>query len=160
LSKGDLLKVQYVNSILSAVKRVFVSALDMPVKFDNPYNKKRHHPSYDVSSIIKIRGELTGCIVLSYPKEMATILASEMLDEKLTEINEETVDAILEIANMVIGVADTELNLENVTYSLPSVIMTKEEIEYSSNTFVFSMPCSMDSGAFEVDIALSEINYA
>ena len=82
-----------------------------------------------------------------------------MLDETFTEINEETVDAISEIANMVTGVADTELNIENVTYSLPSVIMTKDGIKYSSNTFVFSMPCSMDSGAFEVDIALSEINH-
>jgi chemotaxis protein CheX len=141
------------------VKKVFVSVLDMPVKFDNPYNKKRHHPSYEISSIIEMSGELTGCIVLSYPKKMVTTLASEMLDEKLSEINDETVDAILEIANMVAGVADTDLNIENVTYSLPSVIMTKDEIEYSGNTFVFSMPCSMDSGAFEVDIALSDINY-
>lgn len=153
------MKVQYVNSILNAVKRVFVSVLGMPVKFENPYNKKIHHPSYEVSSIIEIQGELTGCIVLSYPKEMATIVASEMLDEKFTEINEETVDAISEIANMVTGVADTELNIENVTYSLPSVIMTTDEIKYSGNTFVFSMPCSMDSGAFEVDIALSEVNH-
>lgn len=149
------MKVQYVNSILSAVKNVFISMLDMSVTFENPIKKKIHHPSYEISSVIEISGDLSGCIVLSYPTEMAKIVASEMLNETFTDINDETIDAISEIANMVTGVADTELNIENVSYSLPSVFRDRDKIEYASNSFVFSMPCLMDSGAFEVDIALS-----
>ena len=86
---------------------------------------------------------------------MAKTVASELLEENFSEINEESMDAIAEIANMVTGVADTEMEMENVSYSLPSVFMDRAEIEYSTDTFVFSMPCLMDSGAFEVDIALS-----
>lgn len=133
--------------------------LEIPVTFENPINKKIHYPSFEISSIIEFSGDLSGCIVLSYPTEIAITVASEMLDENFSEFNDKTMDAIAEIANMVTGVADTELEIENVSYALPSVFMDRGEIEYSTNTFVFSMPCLMDSGEFEVDIALSEITH-
>lgn len=154
------MKVQYVNSILSAVKKVFISMLEIPVTFENPINKKIRHPSYKISSIIEISGSFSCCIVLSYPEEMAIVIASDMLDEQFSVINDEIIDAIAEIANMVTGVADSELNIENVSYSLPSVFLKQKEIVYSNNSFVFSMPCVMDCGAFEVDIALADNNSA
>ena len=130
------MKVQYVNLILSAVKEVFISMLGMAVIFNNPIRKQTEHPSYDVSSIIKIKGLLCGCIVLSYPKEMAVRVASEMLDENMTKINDDTVDAISEITNMVAGVADTELGSDDISYSLPSIAMDKHNILYPENSFI------------------------
>ncbi len=148
------MKVQYVNSILNSVKSVFISMLDMRVEFKNPTRKDLCHPSYDFSSIIEISGDVSGCIVLSFPSEMAKHMASEILDEQCSEINEDVMDAINEIANMVTGMADTELEMENVSYSLPTVIAGKGRISYADRAFVFCMPCIMKAGTFEVDIAL------
>lgn len=111
------MKVQYVNAILNAVKEVFVSMLGMSVRFENPINKTTFHPSYEICSIIKMRGDLSCWIVFSYPEEIAKFVASEMLDEDFSDINDQAVDAICEIANMVTGVADTDLEMENVSYA-------------------------------------------
>ncbi len=151
------MKVQYVNLVLSAVKEVFVSMLEMSVRFENPIRKQADHPANNISSIIDVRGVISGYIVLSYPKEMATQVASEMLEERVTEINVDTIDAISEIINMVTGVADTKLGRDDITYSLPNVVMDKHEILYPKDSFIFSMPCLLESGEFEVDIALFEI---
>jgi chemotaxis protein CheX len=153
------LKVLYVNSILNSIKKVFVSMLDMVVEFENPIRKDLRNPSYEISSIVKISGEISGCIVLSFSREMAEHVASEMLDEKCSEINDEVVDAINEIANMVTGMADTELEMENVSYSLPKVKAGMTQISYPDRAFVFSMPCVMKAGTFEIDIALYEPHY-
>jgi chemotaxis protein CheX len=129
--------------------------LKMPVKFENPIVKKTHHPTYDISSIIGITGLLSGCIILSYPEKIAKIVASEMLEEHLDEINDDLIDAICEIANMIAGVVDTDLELEYMQYSLPTVSIAKNKILYPSNSFIISMQCIIDSGVFEVDIAFS-----
>ena len=150
------MKVQYVNSILDAVKYVFISMLDLPVSFQNPITKVARHPTYEVSSFIGITGYLKGCIVLSFPKDVAMKVASEMLEERIDAIDAGLVDALCEIANMVTGVADTALELDNLSYSLPEVARNREGLHYPAGSFVFSMTCTMDSGDFEVDIALSE----
>jgi chemotaxis protein CheX len=150
------LKVQYVNSILSAVKHVFLSMLDLPVKFENPIIKNTRHPTHALSSIVSINGHLNGCIVISYPVDIAKKVASEMLGGCRHEIDAELIDALCEIANMVTGVADTELEIENLTYSLPSVTKIRDKIVYPTDSFVFSMSCILDAGEFEVDIALLE----
>lgn len=147
---------QYVNTILNAVKTVFISMLDMGVSFKNPLKKNAHHPQYDVSCVIKIAGELNYWIVVSYSKEMARIVASEMLGEPLTCINDDLTDAIGEISNMVIGVADTALELEGITYTLPEVCVGSNRIIYPEGSFIFSMPCKMDTGDFEVDIVFPQ----
>jgi chemotaxis protein CheX len=150
------LKVQYVNSILSAVKYVFLSMLDLPVNFENPIIKDTRHPTHALSSIIGITGHLNGCLVISYPIDVALKVASEMHEKRLDEIDAELIDALCEIANMVTGVADTELEIENLSYSLPEVAQIKDEIVYPADSFVFSMSCVLDAGEFEVDIALFE----
>lgn len=128
--------------------------LDMPIEFKNPTKKDAPHPNHEISSIVTIKGEISGSIVLSYPKGMAMHVASELIDEKHSEFDSEVTDAINEISNMVTGVADTDLELENVSYSLPTVVKGKGKIAYPVHAFVFCMTCIMDAGTFEVDIAL------
>lgn len=150
------MKVQYVNSILDAVKHVFISMLDLPVSFHNPITKIARHPTYEISSHIGISGQLNGCIVLSFPEEVAMKVASEMLEERIDKIGAGLMDALCEIANMVTGVADTELEIDNLSYSLPAVSQSRDGCQYPAGGFIFSMSCTMDTGDFEVDIALSE----
>jgi chemotaxis protein CheX len=150
------LKVQYVNSILNAVKHVFISMLGLPVSFRDPVTKITRHPTYEISSCIRIAGCLNGYIVLSYPKTVAMKVASEMLEEQIDQIDDGLIDALCEIANMVTGVSDTELELDNLSYSLPAVSELKNGLRYPQNGFVFSMSCIMDGGEFEVDICLVE----
>ena len=150
------MKVQYVNSILNAVKHVFISMLCLPVRFHDPIMKIARHPTYEISSFISISGHLNGCIALSFPKDVAMKVASEMLEERIDKIDSGLLDALCEIANMVTGVADTELETDHLSYSLPAVSEFKEGLCYPPGSFIFSMSCAMDSGEFEVDIALLE----
>jgi CheY-specific phosphatase CheX len=150
------LKVRYVNSILNAVKHVFISMLGQPVSFRDPITKIARHPTYEVSSCISIAGRLNGYIVLSFPKTVAMKVASEMLEERIDKVDDGLIDALCEIANMVTGVTDTELELDNLHYSLPSVSKIGNRLRYPPKSFVFSMSCIMDVGEFEVDICLIE----
>ncbi len=57
---------------------------------------------------------------------------------------------------MVTGYADSGLPIDDLQYSLPTVTIEKGKLAYPSNIEIFSMPCIIKFGKFEVDIALSE----
>ncbi len=150
------MNAQYANAILSAIKHVFESMMEIRVKFENSITKEIRHPTYDISCIIGITGAMTGCIVLSFPKEIAKNVASAILQEKIEHIDEDLIDAICEVTNMVTGYADSGLQIDDLQYSLPTVTIEKGKLVYPRNIDIFSMPCIIKSGKFEVDIALSE----
>lgn len=147
---------QYVNAVLTGVKQVFSTMLDLSVSFENPIIKSVRQPSYDISSIIGVSGIVKGCIVLSLPRHVAMRIAAKMLEDIEINTDEDLIDAICEITNMVIGSADTEMEFEDVYYSLPTVSIDKDKIMYPKHTLIFSMACRLESGSFEVDIAISD----
>ncbi len=152
------MNVQYSNAILNAIKHVFATMLGISVQFENPITKENRHPTYDVSCIMGLTGAMTGCIILSFPDKIAQKVASSIIEEDVKHMDEDLIDAICEVTNMVTGYADSELQIENLHYSLPSVMIEKGKVAYPSNIFIFSMPCITEFGRFEVDIALSEVN--
>lgn len=149
------MNVQYTNAILSAIKHVFDSMLDLEVTFENPVTKQVRYPTYDISCNIGLTGVMTGCIVLSFPKEIAKRIASAILRENIRTIDETLIDAICEVTNMVTGYADSDLQIEDLHYALPTVTIEKGMLLYPTNITIFSMPCIISHGKFEVDIALS-----
>ena len=149
------MNVQYVNAILTGIKHVFSTMLNLPMAFENPITKQRRYPSFEISSMIGVNGLVKGCIILSMPQTVALNIATNMLEDIEIKSDENMIDAICEITNMVIGSADTAMELENVYYSLPTVSIEKQKLAYPENSFIFSMACILDSGKFDVDIALT-----
>lgn len=147
------MNVQYINAILDAVKYTFMEMFELSIKFNNPRVKTQHHPCYEVSVVLTLSGDLSGCIALNFPTTMALEIASKITGTPINSLSEAS-DAIREIANMVSGQADTVLELENVVYSLPSVYIGDGLIFYPSSATVFSMDCIIDNNNFEIDIAL------
>jgi chemotaxis protein CheX len=149
------MNVQYTNAILDGIKQTFIQMLDLDIKFNNPIVKSDLRPSYKISSVVTISGNLTGCFVLSFPKEVARCIASTILGYTTTS-KAEVMDAIQEIANMVSGQADTELELDGVCYSLPVMSTETDKVLFPKDSIAFSMDCMIGQHAFEIIVALEK----
>lgn len=149
------MNVQYTNAILDAIKQTFIQMLDLDIKFKNPIVKTDPCPRYKISSVVTINGNLSGCFVLSFSKEVARCIASTILGYT-TRSQAEVMDAIQEIANMVSGQADTVLELDGVCYSLPAMSTETYNVHYPKDSIAFSMDCMIDQHAFEVIVALEK----
>jgi len=77
-----------------------------------------------------------------------------LLGEQLSELDEDCVDAIGEIANMVAGSAKNGFPVANTALSVPTVVIGKHEVNYPSSIPIISIPCETSEGKFGVDIAL------
>lgn len=148
------MEVQYINPFLTAVQKVFDTMIDVPFVLGKPVLKKDRIAPYEVSSIIGLSGEVTGCVVISLEANIAMELASALLDDEFTEIDEDCTDAIGEITNMIAGNAKTDFPGKNNAISVPTVVIGKHKLSYPKGIPIISIPCKAGDGELSIDIAI------
>jgi len=146
--------VRYINPFLTAVQNIFETMINVTYTLGKPTLKKDDISSYEISGIIGITGEVTGCVVVSFPESVALQLASALLDDELAQMNDDCKDAIGEIANMVAGDAKKHFPAGNTSISVPSVIIGKHRVSYPRGVPIISIPCETDTGGFAIEVAL------
>jgi chemotaxis protein CheX len=146
--------VRYINPFLTAVKDVFETMINVSFSIGKPCLKKDGIPPHEVSSIIGISGEVTGSVVINLSEKTALQLASALLGDEVSQLDEDCVDAIGEIANMVAGSAKNGFPVANTSLSVPTVVIGKHKVNYPSSIPIISIPCETSEGKFGVDIAL------
>ncbi len=146
----------YIKPFVDAVENLFKTMLDLPFTLEKPYVKKEPVPQYEVAGIIGLSGGVSGCVVINMQESLALQLASELLDEEMSELDDDCIDAIGEIANMIAGNAKTDFPDENCAISVPSVVIGKHKTSYPHGIEVISIPCKAGNGRLVIDVAIKK----
>ena len=147
------MKVEHINPFLSAVTNTFDTMLAADahrgeLALGDP--KKRLYP---ISGLIGLSGRASGMVVLNLSEEVALKAASAMLMTELTEIDEDVLDAVGELANMVAGQAKTDLEEYELSVGLPSVVTGDgHEIRFPSSTPPLCVPFKTDFGPLRLEV--------
>lgn len=150
--------VRYINPFLTAIRNIFNTMIDVPFTLGKPRLKKENVPDHEISGIIGLSGDVTGCVVISLSREIAFELVNALTGETFTEINADCTDAIGEIANMIAGNAKTDFPDGNNSISVPSVVVGCHRVSYPSGTAIISIPCQTEKGELVIDVALKVAN--
>ncbi|MGO4880417.1 MAG: chemotaxis protein CheX [Bryobacteraceae bacterium] len=116
------------NEIRSASEEVFVTMLGAELRFVESYfDKGPSHPLDGVICLIGMAGEWTGTGTISCSSECACAMASRMLMAEYSTVDAEVLDAVAEIANMILGNVKTALerSLGTMGMSIPTAIFGK-----------------------------------
>jgi len=146
--------VRYINPFLVAIQNLFETMIDIPFTLGKPTLKRSQQPPYEISSIIGLSGDVSGCVVISLSREIALQMASALLGEPMEELDADCTDAIGEIANMIAGNAKTDFPEVGCNISVPSVVTGQHKVAYPSGIPIITIPCSTERGALVIDIAL------
>ena len=149
--------VKYINPFLSSIRNVFDTMLQVPFRMGKPHLKQDPLPYHEVSSVIGLSGSITGSVVVNLSKGVAMKLASALSGEEISEIDEDCIDAVGEIANMVVGGAKKDFPGGNNSISVPSVIIGRHQVRYPRGVPIISIPCETDAGQLAIDVALKGI---
>ena len=152
------MKVEYINSFISALDHTFRTMLDCEVERGQAALKENFSPKYEVSGIIGLSGKAVGTVVLSLSKEVAMQAASHMLMSENTEINDDVVDAVGELTNMVAGAAKSQLVEYQLMVSLPNVITGLDhEVRFPSNVKPICVPFMTKWGPLALEVGFSPV---
>ena len=114
-----------VDALRNATEAVFSTMLGLEVESGAPFiETKDPGPSQGVIGLIGLAGTWVGTVSICCDASMACQIASRMLDAEIAEVDEETLDAISEITNMIVGVFKTEaeMYLGPLGLSIPAVV--------------------------------------
>lgn len=119
--------VRFINPFLTAVGLVFRTTADMSVSLGKPRLKLPNDCSgriYTVSAMIELSGNVQGVVSLRFCVPVIMALVKAMTGETPQQIDADCLDALGEVANMVVGNAKKDFPLGEVTISTPKVAVT------------------------------------
>jgi len=146
-----------IKPFVQSVQNVFSTMLQLPLTIGEPTIKNDDEPTYDVSGIIGMSGDVVGSVVLSFPKETAERVVALFTGLPPEEIGDNLPDAVGELVNMVSGGAKGQFQDRKVSISCPSVVIgANHKVARPKDVPCIAIPCESDCGAFAVEVALQD----
>jgi len=154
-----MMDVRLINPFVVAIQRVFESMVHTKARIGTPTLRDDGTKSmHDVSGVIGFSGDAAGCVVLSFPTDVACRIATAFAGIDIDENHEDFADAIGELTNMVAGNAKTQFDGLSISISLPSVIMGGHTIAHPKQSPRIVIPCETDLGAVAIEVCMTVNN--
>jgi len=143
--------------LVNSIRAVFSTMVKVDVTIGRPSVKVTPAPSYDVSGIIGLSGDLIGSIVVSFQMDAAAKLVSAFAGTELDPKGPDFPDAVGELANMIAGGAKKAFGvMANIT--VPSVIIgSGHMIARLSDVPCVVIPCQTVAGNFAVEVNIKQV---
>lgn len=155
------MKAEFINPFLNATKNVLETMCQTPSVAKKPELKKNKQTYGDVTGIIGMASEeVQGCMILSFHEKcIINIVASMLMEDPKTGIDDEIVDAVGELTNMICGGAKAALAKLDHKFDLATPTMiTGQGVEIStlSDNPTIVIPFQTDFGDFVIEANLSD----
>jgi len=154
------MKPQFVNPLIHATQKAFESLLQLEITFDEPSVVASMPEEFDVSGIIGLSGGIIGLFTMSFPTETAEKIISAFAGSTICiGDREDFVDAVGELANIIMRSGITEFGCGNITISSPSVVLGDHHcIQTPSDNTIIVVPCHTSAGDFSIELSIRSIN--
>ena len=139
---------------IKAAQEILATMAGMDSAADAPFVKKNDIAKGDISAIMRVTGDKTGTIAVSFSRSCALALVKGILGNDIQDAQQDTQDAVGEVANMISGqaraaLANMGLDLKGST---PSVIVGEGHvIRHISAGPTIAIPFTTDHGEFTVE---------
>lgn len=151
----------YITPFIRSSQNLFETMLQLPVTIGIPTLQKDPTPTYDISGIISMSGDVYGVVVLSFPTATANRVVSLFTGTQMTREHEDFADAVGELVNMVTGGAKAQFAGKNVSISCPSVVIGSDHVVSNRRDMVsVRIPCECDCGHFAVEVSIRQTSPA
>jgi chemotaxis protein CheX len=117
-----------INPFIIHTANVFRKMLGWSIQRLSVNLKSSHVPTYHVSGVISLSGQVNGTIVLSLSRKVAFKVADVMLGKDVSQLNEDVMDAVCELTNIVSGRASGDLDNYETKIGLPSVLIGRTKV--------------------------------
>jgi len=153
------MQAEHINPFLRAVSNTFTTMFNCEVRRGAMTLGESGARSYPISGVIGLSGKAVGTVVVNLSEEVALKAASAMLMVELTELDDEVIDAVGEMANMIAGQAKAELEEYELSVSLPSVITgVGHELRFPSDAKPIVVDFDTDFGPLRLEVGLEPVH--
>jgi chemotaxis protein CheX len=149
--------IELAKPFITAVTTVLSTMAGVTPTVGKPYVKKNLKACGDISAIVGITGAHRGTISLTFSRSCAIALVKGLLGDDISDIIQDTSDAMGEITNMVSGQARAGLAEMGIVLqgSTPSIILGDNHmLSHMSSGSVIAIPFNTQSGDFTLEFCM------
>ena len=147
--------VRFINPFIHGICHTFETMCSLKVHVGEPSLKTDGRPYSDVSGIIGFSGAAAGSVVLHFPFDTASKIATAFAGIEITPQHPDFGDAIGELANMIAGCAKSQFEGLRVDVSLPNVVIGRNHnVSPLKDTQRLILPCQTEVGQFHVEVGM------
>ena len=104
------MKEEYVNAFLAPAKMVWEKELGTGLEFAGAHAVDHQYTTEDLTAILGVSGQLEGNVLYGFAGNTSLAVASAMIGEPVSELDDMCMSALGELANMITGNAATQLS--------------------------------------------------
>ena len=104
------MKEEYINAFLAPAKMVWEKELGTPLDFVGAQAVTHQYTTEDLTAILGVSGQLEGNVLYGFAGGTGLAVASAMVGELVTELDDMSMSALGELCNMITGNAATQLS--------------------------------------------------
>lgn len=123
---------KYIGATVEVVQRTFEMMFQLGVRLSDHRQEESQVPPFAVSGVIGITGPTTGCVVISFPEDLAREMAARTFssDANGSVSDDDIYDCVGEVANVVGGnlLPMLEKGTGEHRISLPSVVVGEHRV--------------------------------
>jgi chemotaxis protein CheX len=159
-SPPESLDPKLIVPLVNSIRAVFSTMVKLEVTICRPHVKCSPAPTYDVSGIIGLSGEIIGSIVVSFQMAAAAKIVSAFAGTTLEPTSSDFPDAVGELANMIAGGAKKAFGgLADIT--VPNVIIgSGHTVARLTDVPCVVIPCQTPAGEFAVEVSIKKVRAA
>ena len=152
------MRVDYINPFVEAAFSVVEEVLSTKVERGKIYLKGETQAIMGLATIVGLAGGVEGRVILDMDIPTALKIASIMNGEELNEVDDLVKATLTELANVVTGVAVTELHEKGFRFDLtPPAVITGENMKvHDIGIEALVVPMTLPFGEIEVNVAIKE----
>ena len=118
------MREEFVNPFLAPALTVWERELNRPLELTGATAVSSRNTTDDITAVIGVTGKLRGSVLYEMSHDTAIAVASTMIGEPIVELDDMSMSALGELANMVTGNAATLLTQAGYTCDIsPPVIL-------------------------------------
>jgi len=147
-----------IQPFINSADAVLAQALGSAISIEDLSMEKEAYRRKGIAAAVNLTGEIEGRIIFDVDLGAAVQLASRLAGVEVSEAHEDLVrEAVLELANQIIGNAVTTLNDQGFRFHVrPPIVHTGEQGSKSSeDTEALVMGFNTSSGKVFMNVALS-----
>jgi chemotaxis protein CheX len=150
------MRYEYIDPFVTTTIRVLDSTIPGTVRRGDVTVLQGDRMKGDVAVLVRITGDAEGDIILSMDTTTALKICSSLFREEFTSLSPKSVDALLELANMITGNAVSALNDQgfDFTVSPPEVVARDHGRGTFPNVESLQIPLFSDCGEMMMNVIL------
>ncbi len=152
------MKVQYLIPFVEAAYEVLKAEANTPMQRGDLSLDKGAYYTDDVTVIISLVGDIEGIVFYGFTTQAALNIASNMLGEKVSEMDSLAQSGIAELGNVITGRASVKLSKNGFqsTISPPTMLLGKGATISTLDFPRVVVPLTSEIGAVTIHLALRE----